>query len=135
MLVARAKATWLFVKAESLIFPILYISIRLAGCITLYRVNISVCQKERKDNKAKLSNLKLAYDEKARIADEAKSKYEKKLQSYKDQVAQLQNSLKLADQQKDDIVKAIREEEKKMANKAIEKLKYEHEDAIVKVGE
>lgn len=49
-------------------------------------------------------------------------------------MVELQNSLKLADQQNDDAVKAVKEEERKMANEAINKLNSEHENAIVKVG-
>lgn len=86
---------------------------------------ISRYAKERKDNKAKfksakneatdsknkLSTLQLAYDKKVRLADEAKSDYKKKLQTFKDQVAELQNSLQLDDQQSDSVVKAAREED------------------------
>lgn len=49
-------------------------------------------------------------------------------------MVELQNSLKLADQQNDDAVKAVKEEERKMVNEAINKLNFEYENAIVKVG-
>lgn len=66
------------------------------------------------------------------MADEAKSDYEKQIQALKDQVVELENSLKWPDQQKDIVVKAAMEEEKNVAEEAIAKLKFEHEDALVK---
>lgn len=41
----------------------------------------------------------------------------------------------MADQQKKDAAKAARKEEKKMADEAIDKLKSEHEDVIIKAGD
>lgn len=51
----------------------------------------------------------------------------------KDQMAELHNSLKLVDQQKKSTVKATKEEERKMAEVAIDKLKSKHENALVNV--
>lgn len=47
-------------------------------------------------------------------------------------MGELHNSLNLADQQKDTVVKAAREEERKVVEEAIKKLKFEHEDTLVK---
>lgn len=66
------------------------------------------------------------------MADEAKFDFEKQIQALKYQVTELQNLLKSSDEQKEAVVKAVREEEKKLTKKAIAKLKSEHEDALVK---
>lgn len=73
-------------------------------------------------HKTDLYKFRLAYDKNVRLVDEAKSKYEKQLQSYKNQVAELQNLLKLASQQKDDNVKAARDKEKNWPMKPLTSL-------------
>lgn len=61
------------------------------------KVRLKLAKKEATDSKNKLSTLQLAYDEKVRLVDKAKTNYEKNLQEFKYHVTELQNSLKLVD--------------------------------------
>lgn len=96
--------------------------IKLAGFSTFHRADLSICQREKirlVGNRLKSRPLTLRIScshcswpmmKKIKLADEAKPNYEKQIQAFKDQVAELQNLLKLVDQRKDDTVKASRDE-------------------------